>query len=257
MSTPAAFQAAWVSPEQSYERGPVAPQTYGLPIWARAKARTLSALVVALLSEPVRRCRPRVAAGSGLLRGLLGLARPPRPWRPPADGPAPRPCAWPPPPSSAPAPRAAPSPRPSASTAVARASPSFFWTFSLLVRSVACDSVSVSRLFAASARFFVAAACCVRKSVDRLLLAARHPVHQLVLVEVRLRVVGQEEGGASGRWSRCGTAPRRSCRASCAPRSACRRAWRRRRAARRPCSRCAAVASFAWLYCWVAVPACR
>ena len=29
--TPAERQAAWVSPEQSNEVGPVAPQTYGLP----------------------------------------------------------------------------------------------------------------------------------------------------------------------------------------------------------------------------------
>ena len=35
---PAAAQACEVSPEQSYEPGPVAPQTYGLPIWALAKA---------------------------------------------------------------------------------------------------------------------------------------------------------------------------------------------------------------------------
>jgi hypothetical protein len=44
--TPAAFQAAWVRPEQSYEPGPLAPQTYGLPIWSRANAIALSALAV-------------------------------------------------------------------------------------------------------------------------------------------------------------------------------------------------------------------
>lgn len=46
-----------------------------------------------------------------------------------------------------------------------RASPSFFWTSCLLVRSVACVVVSVSRLRTASERFFAALACCVRKSV--------------------------------------------------------------------------------------------
>ncbi|CAM5701425.1 hypothetical protein SCALM49S_00888 [Streptomyces californicus] len=37
---PAAFQAAWVRPEQSKAFGPVAPQTYGFPIapWAKAIA---------------------------------------------------------------------------------------------------------------------------------------------------------------------------------------------------------------------------
>lgn len=38
--TPATFQAAWVRPELSYDPGPAAPQTHGLPIWERAKAST-------------------------------------------------------------------------------------------------------------------------------------------------------------------------------------------------------------------------
>lgn len=45
-----------------------------------------------------------------------------------------------------------------------RASVSFVCTCCLLVRSVACDAVSVSRLFVASTRFSAASFCCVRKS---------------------------------------------------------------------------------------------
>ncbi len=46
----AASHACEVSPEQSYERGPSAPQTYGLPIWAVAKA---TAAAPAALASPL------------------------------------------------------------------------------------------------------------------------------------------------------------------------------------------------------------
>src|SRR5262245_6945521 len=55
-SMPAALYAAWVRPEQSKELGPVAPHTYGLPSWSRAKAMTWSAfdeLVPVLVPLPV------------------------------------------------------------------------------------------------------------------------------------------------------------------------------------------------------------
>lgn len=42
-----------------------------------------------------------------------------------------------------------------------RASPSFCWTSLFVLLSVACEVVSVSRLLAASVRFFVVAACSV------------------------------------------------------------------------------------------------
>ena len=42
-ATPAAFQAAWMRLEQSYEPGPIAPQTHGLPICPRAKSTALAA----------------------------------------------------------------------------------------------------------------------------------------------------------------------------------------------------------------------
>ena len=47
MGIPAARQAAQVSPEQSKAWGPSAPQRYGLPRWARAKATARPARAVA------------------------------------------------------------------------------------------------------------------------------------------------------------------------------------------------------------------
>src|SRR5689334_9925672 len=44
-ATPAAFQADRVRPGASYESGPAAPQTHGLPICARAKASACAAFV--------------------------------------------------------------------------------------------------------------------------------------------------------------------------------------------------------------------
>lgn len=50
--TPAARQAAWVRPEQSYAEGPVAPHTYGLPSWARAKEIASAARAFGAVTGP-------------------------------------------------------------------------------------------------------------------------------------------------------------------------------------------------------------
>ena len=142
--TPAAAHAAWVSPEQSYEFGPVAPHTYGLPSWARAKAIALAALVAYAPEEPVR--------SSEAVEEELPASCPARP-RLPASRPARRPSARPPLPSSSRSPRAAPSPASVRLFSSFRAAASLSCTDFFLVFSWFCDSVSVARLLVASVRF--------------------------------------------------------------------------------------------------------
>src|SRR5205823_3702923 len=51
--TPAAAQAPMVSPEQSHESGPAAPNTYGSPSWASANWTALWATADPVITNPV------------------------------------------------------------------------------------------------------------------------------------------------------------------------------------------------------------
>src|SRR3954468_348621 len=52
MGCPAFAHAVEVSPEQSYDEGPTAPHTYGLPIWAMAKSTAFAAVPLAFVRPP-------------------------------------------------------------------------------------------------------------------------------------------------------------------------------------------------------------
>lgn len=77
-ATPAAAQACWVRLEQSQLSGPVLPNAYGLPSWARAKltARVAGRLVPAGRAKPAGSAVLPVAGRPSPAVGVHGAAVP-------------------------------------------------------------------------------------------------------------------------------------------------------------------------------------